>query len=299
METITYLKKGLLYGNLDLKESLTRFKDIGESIECPLLVTWAEMELLGYPDDQNVADYRFYPKVYNVNFKNGTEKFNDFPVPFESLHPENIAGRWSYYSETVNNAFEDYRLEDGELHIPANDLQPTVHTFLTELFGPDIFIIGVCEIVSSKIFRKIILASEEIMLNFLLSLEAQFGPSPNAEMLKLFSVDISALFVGTFVLTGKADHLYLSVKYKPIDLEGCCEALFELFDDCDVPDNEMDEGFDLLDEERESAINPETLGPVLTEYIKKMAYLYPKFGYQGVKLKKAIVGYYGLDKIGS
>jgi hypothetical protein len=96
--------------------------------------------------------------------------------------------------------------------------------------------------------------------------------------------------------TGRANHLDLHIKYKPLDLEGYDDAIFELYDDCEVPDNEIDEGFDLIERLRGSVSNPENLGTDMEDYIKRMAGLYPKFGYKGIKLKKAIIAYYGLDK---
>ncbi len=296
METLTDLKRTLLYSKLELKEALIRFHDLGKEIDCPFMTAWATMEMFEYSSGNEVSDYRLYSKTYSVNFNNGQEIFRNFPVPSEALFPEEAEARWTFYNGPVTGFYEEYRLEDGELHLPANELKSQIHDFLTGLFGPDIVIIGVAEVIPAKVFRKIILASEEIMINFLVNLESQFGPHPSFELLRLYDEDILALFLKAFMETGRANHLDLHIKYKPIDLEGYHDAIFELYDDCEVPDDEIDEGFDLIERLRGSVSNPENLGAHIEDYIERMAGLYPKFGYKGVKLKKTIIAYYGLDK---
>jgi hypothetical protein len=296
MKTFTDLKKNLLYSKLKLKEALSGIIILGNEIDCPFISAWATMEMTGYPSVHEIADYRLYSKIYNVNFKREGETYHDFPVPYESVFSEKPEERWSYYYNPVKGFDGVYRLEDGGLHIPANELKPQMHAFLAELFGPDVLIIGISEFISSKIFRKIILASEEIMINFLVKLETRFGREPSIDVLRLFQDDIQALFLEVFLETGNANHLDLHIKYKPIDLEGYYDAIFELYDDCEVTDDEQDEAIDLLDTQRGSATGPDNLGTVIEDYVKRMAELYPKFGYKGVKLKKAIIAFYGLDK---
>ncbi|MGB4398404.1 MAG: hypothetical protein WBJ10_03465 [Daejeonella sp.] len=296
METLTYLKKGLLYGNLELKESLERFKELGKAIDCPFVTAWALMELVEYLPGSSLPDYRFYQKVYNVNFKNGREKFRDFPVPYEAIHPNKKKAGRTFFNGSATGINQEFLLEDGGLFLPANKLKPKMRAFLNDLYGPDIKIVGVCEQVSAKLFRRIILASEEIMLNFLLGLETRFGHDPRVEVIRLFPDDLYNLFLEVMLRTGNASHLDLPVKYKPLDLEGFSDAIFDLFDDCEVPDEEWDEAIELLDNERESASPPGTLGIPVENLIERLADRYPKLGYKGSSLRKVIIGYYGFDK---
>ncbi|MEJ7694019.1 hypothetical protein [Daejeonella sp.] len=296
METITSLKRNLLYGKLELKEALSIFKDLGNVIDCPFISAWATTELAGYPSAHDLAEYRRYSKIYHVNFKKDSDIYNDFPVPYESLFPEDSDGRWTYYRGPVTGIYEEYRLEDGGSNESADEVKPQIHDFLTELFGPEIVIIGALEFISSRVIRKIILASEEIMINFLVNLEARFGPEPNIEVLKLYEDDIQWLFLEALTETGRADHLDLRIKYKPLDLEGYYGALFELYDDCGVSDEEQDKSLDFIDQQRASVTGADNLGQAIEDYIIKMAENYPKLGYKGNKLKKAIIAYYGLDK---
>ncbi|MES3016398.1 MAG: hypothetical protein V4721_01410 [Bacteroidota bacterium] len=297
METITALKHGLLYGTLNLRDALIRFKELGDAIGSQHLSCWAQLELIGYPYRSELAAYRLYPCVYNVNLINGKERIYDIPISYELVNADDEDGRWLYHCETVTGIFEGYRLEDGCGSNPVKHLHSKMHELLNGIYGPNIEILAVFEVLTARSFRKIILAAEEIMLDFLLSLERKFGPSPGADVLSLYSDDIDILFAEALERTDRADHLDLPIKYKPLDLEGYEDAIIELFDDCEATDEEIDEMFEILDQERESVMSADNLGIVITEHVKKMCDLYPKFGDKGVKLTKAIVGYYGLDKV--
>src|SRR5690606_16672142 len=81
--TLSYLKRGLLYGSLSTQAALNCFKDLAETLSCPPLLKWAEWETLGYyKDTDQIPDYRVLPFSYHLEYQQGDKKH------FMSLPPE-------------------------------------------------------------------------------------------------------------------------------------------------------------------------------------------------------------------
>lgn len=294
--TIVYLRQGLLYNTLTLTNALSCLKDLANSINCRRLSNWTLCEWVGYQEYPGFADYRICPLEYSVNFENEKEKFIDFPLPYELLEPVDEEAGWFYYCDTVAGFYEDFLLQDGEISHPANELPNSVQRFLRAIYGPKVRIYSVSRKIPAIIYRKIILAIKEIMLNFILSLERRFGTSPSIEVLRLNSREIDFFFTEALARTGKADHLDLPVKFKPVDRENNSDILMNFLYNYEVSDEHFNEIMDLLEEEKNKGHVPDLLGPPLINLIRRMTALYPDFGPEGKELMDAFGGYLGLDK---
>lgn len=294
-EMIVNLKRGLLYNTIGLMDALKSVNALAKSIGCQYLLGWSEMELTGYPDNPGFSDYRIYPCVYLVSFESGNEKFREFPVAFELLDPEDEKGRQVFLCDRVFGFYEGFLFNDGSGNIPANYLKPLVRRFLRETVAPDARIIGITQKTSGKTIRKVILAVQEILLYFILSLERQFGPSTSIEHLRLHSKEVEALFSEALARTGNAKHLDLPVKFIPYDRENNLDILMDFLYEY-VSDEHFDEILDLLEEEEKKGKIPESFGERLAAMVERMAKIYPKFGPEGSRLKDALRGYLGYDK---
>lgn len=294
-EMIVNLKRGLLYNTIGLKYALKSVNALAESIGCQNLLKWSEMELKGYLDNPGFSDYRIYPCIYLVNFESGNEKFSEFPVAFELLDPEDEEGRQIFLCDRVFGFYENFLFNDGSMHTPANYLKPLVRSFLRETVAHDAHIIGIGQKTSGKTIRKVILAVQEILLYFVLSLERRFGSSTSIEHLRLHSNEIEALFSEALARTGKATHLDLPVKFISYDRENNLDTLMDFLYEY-VSDEHFDEFLDLLEEEEKKGKIPESFGERLAAMVERMAKIYPKFGPEGSRLKDALRGYLGYDK---
>lgn len=295
-ESIARLKYALLYNTQPLYEILTDLAELAEEISCDVLQTWALLELTGrYPENSLIAAYRIFPKVYSVNFTNGKDRFDWFPVPYISIAPDDEEGRWSYLQGTVAGFHEMYLYDDGGSKDPANDMKSLIRPFLAETYGPDVSIIGITHQTSGRTFRKVVLAVQEIILNFILALEERFGPSPSYELLSALNVEVALLFGEAMIKTDKAEHLDIPIKPRSYDKYHLDQELIDLLYEVDAEEEHVEEMLDLLSLDKRVE-KTRILGPEVNAFIDKMAELYPRLGPGGVKLREAYERYYGFDR---
>ncbi|HHC7315872.1 TPA: hypothetical protein ACN3ZO_003512 [Vibrio cholerae] len=71
-----------------LSEALIKTKVLLHKIGQKDLVLWVNHELNGYPDDEQIPNYRLVDAQVKVNASNGVYQFNSHPIPLGHLEPE-------------------------------------------------------------------------------------------------------------------------------------------------------------------------------------------------------------------
>lgn len=296
MHTISYLRHCLLYGKIDLTEALSHIKELAEVVECKPLLHWSSCELLGYWGVSKIPAYRLNGWTIVADYTDNDETFSGIPFPSELVDP---GGKSAVVYAFLNGIDDEEEVQwDGKIYRILDGLE-TVQSFVQKAAIPGCEIHSVIFMMRDRFKRKVRLAVQEIMLNFILDLESEFGSYVEIDKLKAHVAIVDMLFRKAKNLTGSAGHLYLAIKPEPHEnivlVKGDDDAFTKWLEQHDVTDEEMDGFCELLLQQEE---NPPVDGIVpqkVYEWAKELTVINPRFGENGEKLIKGLKVFYGVQ----
>lgn len=299
MYTIPYLTHVLLYDNIEVTEALSHIKDLAEAVESQPLLEWADSELKGYENNIDVPAYRLLGRFIEVDYVSNSERIFNLPIPNELFDPLGKSPHVFSYLDGVDDCIVLMSQADGKLYYSFDEGFSTMQSLLREFYGSDIELTRVMLAVKWRFIYKVVLAIQEVMLNFLLTLENEFGQGVSIDFLKVHNKRVSDLFIKARNLVGKADHLYLPLKPKSQeniilskdDDDAFCRWLCQH----DVMEDDLfDEFFELRDEYEKTLPTEGIIPPKIYDWAEKLIAINPRFGDTGEKLHAALKIFFGV-----
>lgn len=301
MASIRYLKRGLLYGSILLNEALGCLKDLAEAVDCEPLLEWTELEIDGYwAQKERVPLYRLRGRRCEVAYEQGDDSHLNLILPDEFVDPDgSYPYKFTFFS-SIDEWDQRWPSRDGNTYNMDDQMIPGLELKLKKIYGPDIKLIGVMWAISHRFVRKVILAVQEIMLRFLLDVEAEFGLNPSVQELRTHRHLLGTLFRKALQAVGRANHLDLPIKFIPpqkvIFSKGDDEAFSNWLLQHDVWDDELDEFFKLLDVFDESPPPVGIVPPEMYAWAKKVTSKNRRFWQDGEKLIEGLKVFYGVKQ---
>lgn len=295
--TITYLKRGLLYGSISTDIALNCFKDLAEDLKCKPLFEWARLETDGYwTADIQTPDYRMFQPGYDIEYEQGGMKyFMSLPSDFLDSNGDFFYMVWKH---PINESDEKWVSSRGKIVIPGDSVRCALELRLLDVYGPDLHLIRAAGWASAQLFPKILLAVQEIMLRFLLYLETEFGPGADIDDLSAHKYQLGVHFRNVLNTVGFAGHLDLPVKpeiQEEIEIvQGDEDRFVDWLDQHDISVYELDEFYTLREAFEKKPAPKGIIPPEMYAWAKKVSYSNWQFRADEEKLIKGLERFYGV-----
>lgn len=297
ISTITYVKRGLLYGSISTMEALNCIKDLAEAIQCRPLLEWAEKETDGYwRYPSQPSDYRLYEAGFDIEYEQDSGKF------FMSIPPEFINSiEWLgifNYPHPIDDIDEKWVNPRGKIIIIHERIQPSLELILQKVYGPGFKLLRVGGRLVPQSLRKILLAVQEIMLRFLLCIETEFGQNVSIDELSEHKYQLGMLFQKVLESVGNARHLDLPVKPKIEEeltlIKGDEDRFCDWLDQHEISLYEQDEFFVVRDALKLTPPPDGIVPPEMCAWAKKVSSSNWRFREDEGKLLKGLKIFYGV-----
>lgn len=168
--------KQLVNNEVSLTVVLNRIYVLADDIGNQEVKDWVSHELMGYPDKNQVPDYRVFTHCsLQYTGQNGTCLVNDYPLPPACLSQQTINEIEQHRINTplfeIENNAKDI---DGLRYIDRTYLAHEVHERSTDgILSIDC--LAIRQVIPSTMFARIVNAISRIALDLLLELESVYG----------------------------------------------------------------------------------------------------------------------------
>jgi hypothetical protein len=256
-----------------LSEALLKTKILLHKIGHKELIDWVNNELNGYPDKDNLPEYRILPAQVMANLANMAYQINHHPLPIGHL------------SKKYQDMYKYARLNESLAvleKLASRDkgaLQAPIPMEVNGLLGKNLdngYIVqrAWCEIGIANV-EQIFIQVRSRLLDFVLSLKDQFGNVDSDEEVKNLSkaIDTPSLFNNaifgnnTTIVVGNNNNQ----KASNINLEGNFKALAEILGQSGVGENEIVElETAITNDANTDEITEKRFGPAVKKWLQNM-----------------------------
>ena len=175
---INLLIQDIVENRISLEQALNKLYLLANNINDSELISWVLLELKGYPEDQDVPEYRqgcF--KHFTYSGINGSYKVNNIVFPTEWIPSEYRQRIFNVASREGIKSIEQYSKKEGGLVADRSFLAGYVNAASDELVSctsiyqhiPQAYYIGICQEVQTRILQA------------LMSIEKKYGQLENME----------------------------------------------------------------------------------------------------------------------
>ena len=224
-----------------LTEALLKTKVLLHKIGHKELVDWVNNELNGYPNKDNLPEYRTLRARVLANITNEAYQANKHPIPIEHL-PEKIKEMYKTARMNQSLAVLEKLVHENKASLQA-PIPMEMNSLLSKGLGNEYFVQSAwCDIGTASV-EQIFIQVRSRLLDFVLGLKDQFGDNDSDEEIKnrIDSVDTPSLFNNaifgnnTTIVVGSNNEQ----KVTNINLEGNFQALAEKLRQNGVEESEI------------------------------------------------------------
>lgn len=296
--TISFLKRGLLYGSISTHDALNCLKDLAEAVTCKPVLEWLELETDGCEMDiHNVPLYRFCAEDYDIEYEQDGHLFFMFlPAEFILSFEE----RSYFIYDAPIDAPDKKWLKTGSILPLYEDRIQYLEQVLQKVYGSDFKLIRAAGRVSPQFKQKVLLTVQEIILQFLLCIETEFGQNASVDVLRAHKHQLGIMFRKILDSAETGDHLDLPMKPETqkevIIVKGDEERFMDWLDQHDISLFEQDEFYVVLDELEKRPAPEGIVPPEMCAWAKKVTSSNAKFREHDEKLLNGLKVFYGVNQ---
>ncbi len=256
-----------------LTEALLKTKVLLHKIGHKELVDWVNNELNGYPDEDNLPEYRILRARVLANITNMAYQANSHPIPIGHL-PENIKKMYNTARMDQSLAVLEKLVHKNEGHLQA-PIPMEMNGLLSKGLASGFLVQSAwCDIGIASV-EQIFIQVRSRLLDFVLGLKDQLGNIDSDEEVKnrSDSIDTPSLFNNaifgnnTTIVVGNNN----KQKISNINLEGNFQALAETLKQSGVGENEIVELKTALENDVNTVeIKEKRFGPAVKKWLQNM-----------------------------
>ncbi|UQB67589.1 hypothetical protein [Epilithonimonas zeae] len=201
MDLISQIVNELVDDSLSLNSALLKTKVLASRIGNKELLSWANSELSGYSSENNLPDYRKH--IWNAlkgTILNGNWKYTDQEIPTMGLDEDfEKSLRTSNFFESIQS-LENLVNEKGTLGTPIRaEIIQMIENNWRRMGNPYLSIISCNKIIPKANIVAIIASVRSKLLDFMLSLENEFGENTEIKDLKTKNPEITNIMHQTII----------------------------------------------------------------------------------------------------
>ena len=203
MELISQIINELIDSEKPLNGALLKTKVLASRIQNKELLNWVDKELSGYKSNDLLPDYRKNISTFlKGSFVNGNMKYSNQAIPTRGMGEEFHKSLTSVQFPDSISGLENLTNNDNSarLGIPLNaETIGIISENWREMGNPYLQILSANKIISKGAIIEIITKVRNILLDFMLKVDEQFGSLAEIESLKTKKDEISTIVSQTII----------------------------------------------------------------------------------------------------
>jgi hypothetical protein len=311
MELISQIINELIDNDKPLNGALLKTKVLASRIQNKELLDWVNKELSGYKSNDSLPEYRKNISTFlKGSFINANMKYTNQPIPTAGMDkefrkslnsvefPDSISGLESLVSHN----------DSTKLGIPLSaEIIGLISENWREMGNPYLQILNANKVISKGSVIEIISKVQNILLDFMLKVDEQFGSLAEIENLKIKKKEISTIVSqtiinnigdGNILNTGDKAKVEADINIVTDNKDVLQKKLLEI----GVKEEDLAELMEIIDFEKPN-IESKKFGEKVNQWTSKMLNKALDrswnigIGKAGILLEEAISGYYGIKTV--
>ena len=257
MKLISDIISDLLEADQSLESPLLKTKVLATRINNNELLNWSNSELAGYANDKELPFYRKIHGLVTADYLNGHYKFSNTAIPLQQL-PKSVQKLIKEITLTQGiKTIEFFSKDSKNIGLQFNaEMIGGVQSSLREQ-NPYLQILSMKSTAPSGFAEGVISTVKKNLLEFMLSLEKEFGTTTEIENLKQKNALITQIMNHTIINNGNAnvvntgDHSNVSVN---INFKGDKNLLKEKLETHGITNEDIDNLLKVIDSPNEDSL---------------------------------------------